>query len=104
MLLLKRAIEIAIEAHKGQKDRAGTPYILHPLRVMLRVESDTEMIVAVLHDVIERAKANTLSRRVKIADLRDNMDTSRLSRLTEEDLRRFERYHKAFRVMTRGLR
>ena len=53
MLLLKRAIEIAIEAHKGQKDRTGAPYILHPLRVMLRLESDTEMIVAVLHDVIE---------------------------------------------------
>lgn len=50
---LERAIAIAVEAHKGQKDKSGAPYILHPLRVMGRVNPDTEKIVAVLHDVIE---------------------------------------------------
>jgi len=139
MFLLKKAIEIAIGAHRGQKDRAGAPYILHPLRVMLRLESDTEMIVAILHDVIEdsswtadqlreegfseeiveavenltkrdgepygdfieRAKQSPLSHRVKIADLKDNMDMSRLSRLTEDDMTRFERYHRALQTLSR---
>lgn len=51
--LLARAISIAHQAHAGQNDRYGAPYILHPLRVMARVQSTSEKIVAVLHDVVE---------------------------------------------------
>ena len=47
------AIEIAARAHRGQQDRNGEPYILHPLRVMSRVETRNEQIVAMLHDVVE---------------------------------------------------
>jgi (p)ppGpp synthase/HD superfamily hydrolase len=53
MSTLERAIAIAAEAHAGQVDKAGQPYILHPLRVMLRVERTVERIAAVLHDVVE---------------------------------------------------
>jgi len=53
MSTLERAIAIAATAHTGQVDKAGQPYILHPLRVMLRVEGDNERIAAVLHDVVE---------------------------------------------------
>ncbi|MBN1610399.1 MAG: HD domain-containing protein [Polyangiaceae bacterium] len=47
------AVAIAAEAHRGQFDRAGDPYIYHPLRVMLAASSEDERMVAVLHDVIE---------------------------------------------------
>ena len=53
MSSLERAIEIAVSAHKGQKDKAGKPYILHPLRLMFKMNSEDEMIAAVLHDVVE---------------------------------------------------
>lgn len=54
MPTLERAIQIAAEAHSGQVDKAGQPYILHPLRVMLRVhQGENERIAAVLHDVVE---------------------------------------------------
>jgi len=53
MSTLERAIAIAAEAHGGQVDKAGAPYILHPLRVMLRVGTPAEQIAAVLHDVVE---------------------------------------------------
>ena len=53
MSTLDRAIEIAVHAHAGQMDKGGEPYILHPLRVMLRMRTDMERIVAVLHDVVE---------------------------------------------------
>lgn len=53
MSLLERAIAIAVDAHAGKKDKAGQPYIIHPLRVMFRVETEDERIVAVLHDVVE---------------------------------------------------
>ena len=51
--LLGRAIEIAVEAHRGQKDKNGAPYILHPLRMMMRTQRPEEKIVATLHDVVE---------------------------------------------------
>ena len=50
---LERAIAIAAAAHAGQLDKGGAPYILHPLKVMLRMTSLEERIVAVLHDVVE---------------------------------------------------
>lgn len=53
MATLEKAIGIAAMAHSGQTDKAGEPYILHPIRVMLRMTTDEERIVAVLHDVIE---------------------------------------------------
>jgi (p)ppGpp synthase/HD superfamily hydrolase len=51
--LLEKAIQIAVQAHAGQFDKYEEPYILHPLRVMSRVQTEPEKIVAVLHDVIE---------------------------------------------------
>ena len=50
---LERAIAIAASAHAGQTDKGGAPYILHPLRVMLRLTDRRAQIAAVLHDVIE---------------------------------------------------
>ncbi len=51
--MLEKAIEIAVEAHRGQLDKAGKIYILHPMRVMLRGTNDTERIVGILHDTVE---------------------------------------------------
>lgn len=53
MSTLKRAIEIATEAHKGQFDKSGKDYIGHPLRVMDMGNTEEEKIVGVLHDVVE---------------------------------------------------
>ena len=53
MANLEKAIAIAVKAHAGQTRRNGTPYILHPLRVMLRTTAEDVMTVAVLHDVVE---------------------------------------------------
>ncbi|MBW2397116.1 MAG: GTP pyrophosphokinase, partial [Deltaproteobacteria bacterium] len=51
--MLEKAIKIAAKAHKGQQDKGGEPYILHPLRLMLQCTNETDRIVAVLHDVVE---------------------------------------------------
>jgi len=134
MSTLDRAIAIAVKAHTGQVDKVGAPYILHPLRLMLRVSTTDEQIVAVLHDVVEdspvtlddlrnegfspaiigaldclthrpevsytdyveQLSENPLARRVKLADLADNMDISRLDVLDPKALARLERYHKAW--------
>jgi hypothetical protein len=53
MSTLERAIEIATEAHHGQRDKAGNDYIGHPLRVMAAGKTPEEKIVGVLHDVVE---------------------------------------------------
>ena len=133
MASLERAIALAAKAHEGQVDKAGAPYILHPLRVMLRLSSLDERIAAVLHDVVEdsditlealraegfseavlhavdavtrragedyddfirRAAADPLGRRVKLADLAENSDLSRIAQPGERDHVRLERYRRA---------
>lgn len=137
--LLERAIRIAVKAHKGAKDSYGAPYILHPLRVMHRVSTTAEKIVAILHDVVEdtswtlddlrkegfpekiiravdrvskregedywayirRAGGNSLARRVKLADLEDNMDVRRRETLGEKDIARLSKYLKAWKALTK---
>ena len=51
--LLSNAIGIANSFHAGQRDKNDEIYILHPLRVMLQMDTYEEKIVAVLHDVLE---------------------------------------------------
>ena len=65
MPTIERAIEIASSSHAGQIDKAGQPYIFHPLRVMLRVNSEHEQMAAVLHDVVEdtTVTSSTLQRK-----------------------------------------
>jgi len=53
MSTLEKAIRIAVEAHAGQTDKGGAPYITHPLRLMAAVDGEEAKIVAVLHDVVE---------------------------------------------------
>ena len=50
---LERAIALAVNAHRGQRDKAGRPYILHLLQVMQSVDDPIEKQAAVLHDYIE---------------------------------------------------
>ena len=130
---LERAIAIAATAHTGQVDKGGAPYILHPLKVMVRMTTLEERIVAVLHDVVEdcgvslndlreegfseevlsaiesvtkvpgesyedfvdRAAQNPIGRAVKLADLEENSDISRIASPGWEDLERIEKYRRA---------
>lgn len=50
---IEDAIAIAVQAHKGVKDKAGAPYIMHPLRMMMKMTTEVEMMTAILHDVVE---------------------------------------------------
>ena len=52
--LLDKAIVIAVESHSGQVNSSGEPYVLHPIRMMVKANTIEEMIIAVLHDVIEK--------------------------------------------------
>jgi hypothetical protein len=138
MSTLERAIAIAAEAHAGQRDKGGAPYILHPIRMMLTVSATAERIVAVLHDVCEdcpgwtferlraegfaeqiiealqsvtkrdgesyedfvlRAAGNPIGRAVKLADLRDNSDLSRIATPSERDFERIEKYRATIDVI-----
>jgi hypothetical protein len=137
-ITLERAIALAAQAHEGQRDKGGSPYILHPLRVMAMQKTIRGMIVGVLHDVLEdcpewgpdrlrgeglsedllqaldaltkrpgesyevfvcRAAAIPLAREVKRANLMDNLDASRLPEITDDDVRRFEKYRTALKVL-----
>jgi len=56
--MLSAAIHIATNAHHGQFDKGGNPYILHPFAVMglLEVEDEELQCMALLHDVVEDTK------------------------------------------------
>ncbi|MBF0380193.1 MAG: GTP pyrophosphokinase [Magnetococcales bacterium] len=55
--LLEKAIALAVAGHAGQVDKANQPYILHPLRIMMRMRDETARVVAVLHDLVEDTDA-----------------------------------------------
>jgi (p)ppGpp synthase/HD superfamily hydrolase len=66
MNVLAKAIQFAADKHSDQTDKGGNAYILHPLRMMMRLRTSDEelMAVAVLHDVVEDCD-------VSFDDLRD---------------------------------
>ena len=47
------AMALARQAHEGQVDKAGAPYIEHPLRMAATLQDENAKIVAILHDVVE---------------------------------------------------
>ena len=138
--LREKAMQIAEKVHKNQVDKAGKPYIWHPVRVERRCTRQEDRLVALLHDTVEdgniaseylllvgfsqeivdavlsvsrkrgedyfefiqRCKANPIGRRVKICDLEDNMDITRLNQLTEKDIERLKKYHKAYNMLKEG--
>ena len=51
--MVKRAILLASDAHRGQYDKGGLPYITHPLHVADQMKTEDECVVALLHDVME---------------------------------------------------
>ena len=130
--LTRLASRIAYEAHKNQYDKAGVPYIFHPIHVAEEMSTEITCIVALLHDVVEdsnitledlskyfdstiiealrvltkkdgddyveyikRVKTNEIATLVKLKDLEHNMDLTRLDKVTEEDLKRNEKYEDA---------
>ena len=133
----KAALDICYAAHKDQFDKGGLPYVFHPYRVAEQMQTEDEVTVALLHDVmedsnvtvddlrakkfpldvilavsaltrgrgtpyfeyIENVRKNELARKVKIADLKDNMDLSRLDKPTENDKKRVEKYRRALQLL-----
>jgi len=59
---LAKAIAIAARAHLLQQDKAGAPYVLHPLRLMVTALGESAQIAAVLHDVVEDCKGWSFER------------------------------------------
>lgn len=51
--LTRLASKIAYRAHDGQTDKAGVPYIFHPIHIAEQMDSEESCVVALLHDVIE---------------------------------------------------
>lgn len=60
MNILAAAIKFASEKHVEQVDKGGRAYILHPLRMMMRLRTNDDelMSIAVLHDVVEDCKVS----------------------------------------------
>lgn len=49
----RKAMKIAFDAHNGQMDKSGIPYIYHPIHLAEQMETEEECIVALLHDTVE---------------------------------------------------
>lgn len=131
--LLELAIKVATEAHAGQVDKGGKPYINHPQAVAASLTNTEYKIVAYLHDVCEdtsitfddlkdmgftyrivnsirlltktdeltyeeylrRLRMDSCARAVKMADLKHNMDITRIPNPSEKDYARIEKYQKS---------
>lgn len=137
MASLEQAIALAAQQHEGQIDKAGQPYILHPLRLMMQMPDYNTKIIAVLHDILEdtpttaedltqlgfstsiieaiqaltkfkgesrieavhRTVKNPLARIVKLADVTDNMNLSRIAHPTAQDFARLKQYEQVKEIL-----
>ena len=134
--LTRKAMTIAYNAHMNQLDRAGVPYIFHPIHIAEKMDDEISCICALLHDVVEDTKItfedlkkdfpkevidilkllthengvdymdyikgikqNKIATKVKVVDIRHNSDPSRLDFVSEEDVKRAEKYKKALRIL-----
>lgn len=134
--LTRKAMNIAYNAHMGQFDKAGVPYIYHPIHVAEQMNDEVTCVAALLHDVVEdtditfedlekefpkevidvlrllthdknidytdyirKIKTNEAAIKVKIADIKHNMDKSRLDGVDEKALIREEKYKKALKIL-----
>lgn len=52
-LMTKKAMRLAYDAHHGQIDKSGIPYILHPVHLAEQMDDETSCTVALLHDTVE---------------------------------------------------
>lgn len=138
------ALQLAVEHHKGIRDKGGLPYILHPLRIAMQLEDMEEKCAALLHDTKEDKDRNGVKltdnmfklhglndriillvdgmtksdevswknyimnikthfdpglKRIKILDLKDNINLCRLPSVGNRDLSRCERYHEALKIL-----
>ena len=133
----KKAINIAYNAHMGQKDKFGIPYIFHPMHLAESMDTEDECICAILHDVVEdtnisfeqlekefsptiitvlkllthdkkipyldyvnNLKDNPIAKKVKLADLNHNSDSTRLNNITKKDKLRMEKYKNAIKLLS----
>lgn len=134
--LTRKAMVIAYNAHMGQVDKVGVPYIYHPAHLAEQMDSEYACCAALLHDVVEdtdvtfeelekdfpkevidavrllthdlnvdymdyvsKIKNNEIARKVKIADLTHNSDSTRLVNITDIDRERFEKYKRALEYL-----
>ena len=144
MATLEKALLIATQGHLGQTDRFGNPYIYHPLRIMMSMNTEEEQIVAILHDIIEdtemtledleeegfskkivkaidlltrypeegqtyaeyidRMKGNDLAIKIKLGDLKDNMDPNRFPKIDDNAIKRIKKYTKYHSLLTKWLK
>lgn len=140
MSIIEKAIALAVQKHAGQIDKGGQPYILHPLRLMFKVKTPEQQVVAVLHDVLEdtdttvvdlislgfsseiieaiqaltkkegesrieaayRTVKNPIACAVKLVDIADNMDLTRIPQPSEKDLLRLEEYKHVQQILLSG--
>lgn len=51
--MINKALNIAYKAHHGQKDKGDVPYIFHPYHIAEKFNNETDICVAILHDVLE---------------------------------------------------
>jgi (p)ppGpp synthase/HD superfamily hydrolase len=138
--MTKKALRIAFDAHKEQTDKAGLPYIYHPLHIAEHIGDDEALIcTALLHDVVEdtaitfeelvkvgisdeiitalrllthdeaipymeyvqniKGSGNRIALAIKLADIRHNSDTSRLTAIDERAKKRLEQYRAAIDLL-----
>ena len=77
--VIDKALALMQKAHAAQKDKAGGPEVLHPLRVGMAGKNRSEMIVGFLHDTVENGglTKDDFEIAVKLNELRDNLKRGR---------------------------
>lgn len=133
----KKAIKLMFDKQKNEIDKGGMPYVFHPFHLAEQMETEDEVVVALLHDIVEdtdvnieklakmgftkkeidaisimthnkndsyeeyikKISTNKIATKVKIADLKHNLDITRLNEIKTKDLEKIEKYKKSLNYL-----
>ena len=93
--ILHDVVEDTDWTFEALREEGFTDTIIEALKTVTKHSEDEDY-----DEFVQRSLKNEIGRKVKIADLRENLDVTRIGELTDKDIERINKYKRALKTLT----